>query len=115
MYVSVCLHQLSISKLFLIEMYFQTNTYQMVVVTHEEESFVLFSYGDTQWGNESFVGFISPKTKFMVPGPGSRPLAILDIETSSNVGDPGIYAYRVDQESIIDPSFRFKGKFNIHA
>ena len=86
----------------------------MVVITDGEQAFVLFSYGNIHWGNGSFIGFISPNTIFIFPGPGRRPQAIQDKATSSNVGVPGLYAYRVDQDSIIDPSFRFKGIFKIY-
>ena len=84
------------------------------MVTEGEQSFILFSYGDIQWGDGSFIGFISPNTKFSFPGPLRRPQPVQGIETASNVGVPGLYAYRVDQDSIIDPNSRFKGKLRIH-
>ena len=85
----------------------------MVIVTVGGASFVLFSYGDIQWGSGSFVGFTSNVTIFIVPGSG-RP-AILEIEDFTNVGITGVYAYRVDQERIEDPSYNFKGRLNIHT
>ena len=72
----------------------------MALVTDGKLSFVLFSYGDIQWESGAFAGFNYGNT-FSVPG--SQSSAIEDIETSSNVGVPGLYVYRVDQEYVIEP------------
>ena len=85
----------------------------MVLVTNGNQSFVLFSYGNIQWGTGSFIGFISPNTNFSFPGPERRPQNILGLGTSSNVDVPGLNAYRVDQEMIIDPILIVKGRFQL--
>ncbi len=40
--------------------------------------------------------------QFSLPGSGTRD--VLDLDTCSNVGVPGLFVYRVDQSSIIHPS-----------
>ena len=71
----------------------------MVLVTDGEQSFVLFSFGDINWGPSSYIGFIFPEVRYRIPGDN----AILEIEATSNVGIPGLYAFRVDQRNIIQP------------
>ena len=60
----------------------------------------MLSYGDIEWGSNSVnVGFNSGNTSYILPAP---------IQNFSNVDFPGLYVYRVDQESLRYPSQRFR-------
>ena len=85
----------------------QTNSFQVVLVSDGQLSFVFFSYGDIQWGGNAFIGFnLGERRNFSVPG--SQTASIVDVETRSNVGVPGLFVYRVDQVNVIEPG----GSFN---
>ena len=80
----------------------QENTFQVVIATDGQRTFVLFIYGVIEWGSAN-IGFNAGDgvRSFMLPGaltPQSR-----DIEEGSNVGRTGTYIYRVDRCSILGP------------
>ena len=64
---------------------------------------MIFLYGDIQWSNGSTtIGFNSGnQEQFLNVFINSE--NFLDIESTSNVDIPGIYAFRVDQDVIIEP------------
>ena len=93
--------------------HFQNSTFQVVAVTDGDLSFSLFSYGDIQWGEGENIGFRSLDRDFYVPG--AFTAATVDIKKTSNVGVPGLYIYRVDQESIIEPRFNYTGESKVHT
>ena len=80
----------------------QENSFQVVIATDGQRTFVFFIYGDIEWGFAN-IGFNAGDgvRSFMVPGALSSDS--LDIEEGTNVGRRGVYIYRVDQCSIIDP------------
>ena len=80
----------------------------MVLVTDGDRSFVLFSYGDIQWSGGANIGFNSGNNSYMLPN--SLTSAIKDVDTSSNIGVPGLYIYRVDQESVEEPTYNYTSK-----
>ena len=77
----------------------QTNTFQCVLITDGTNSFVIFLYADNliQWslGNAQ-AGFNAGDGEFHFTISGSQTPAIVDIETTSNIGVPGKYLFRVD-------------------
>ena len=81
-----------------VSLYLQHNTFQVVLATDGEKSFVFFIYYDIQWGSGG-VGFSA--------GDGVRSftdsLASEALDHGSNVDIPGVYAYRVDLPTIISP------------
>ena len=79
------------------------NTYQTVIATDGNETFVLFLYEDVQWGNPyTTIGFnAGDGVRSFTP---SLPDSVKNVETASNIGIPGTYIFRVDQESIMEPS-----------
>ena len=89
----------------------QTNTFQCVLITDGTNSFVIFLYADDliQWsfGDVSNVdaqaGFNAGDGEFHFTINGSQTPAIVDIETTSNIGVPGKYLFRVDNETIFTP------------
>ena len=79
----------------------QENTFQVVIATDGQRTFVFFIYDDIEWGFAN-IGFNAGDNvrSFMVPG--ALSFDSVDIE-GSNVGRRGVYIYRVDQCSIIGP------------
>ena len=77
------------------------------MATDEEMTYVLFLYGDIQWSKGGYynetarIGFDS-RTSYDLPQADSDD-TILDLENMSNIGRPGIFAFRVDQEAVILP------------
>ena len=89
----------------------QTNTFQLVLATDGNSSLALFLYLDDgiQWttgddgggtnglgGTEAQVGYDAGDSIDYYTVPGSMTPSIVDIETTSNVGIPGMYIFQVD-------------------
>ena len=79
----------------------QENSFQVVIATDGQRTFVFFIYDDIEWGFAN-IGFNAGGDirSFMVPG--ALSFDSVDIE-GSNVGRTGVYIYRVDQCSTIGP------------
>ncbi len=71
-----------------------------------QRSFVIFVYDDIQWinGGSALAGINGGDGVRSVTVPGSLSLSIMNIMTTSNVGRPGVWMYRVDTPDIINPS-----------
>ena len=80
----------------------QDNTFQVVMATDGEKSFVFFIYTDIQWG-EGGVGFDAGDRRRGFNLFGSRTGATQNLEEFSNVGVEGVYAFRVDLQNILSP------------
>ena len=78
-------------------------------MTDGELSFALFSYGDIQWDDGAFIGFESAIICFDITK--SSKFNTLELETTSNVGIPGLYIFRVDQTEVIEPIINETGNF----
>ena len=78
------------------------NTFQAVLATDGDLSYVFFIYCDIKWGAAE-IGFNAGDgvTSFRIDA--SLMPATRDIEIGSNVGIPGVYIYQVEDE-IIEPS-----------
>ena len=89
----------------------QTNTFQCILITDGTNSFVIFLYADNliQWsrGIASTVdaqgGFNAGDGTRHFTIEGSQTTAIVDIETTSNIGVSGTYLFRVDDATIATP------------
>ena len=87
----------------------QTNTFQCILATDGIYSFAIFLYADNliQWslGDESEAhaqaGFNAGDGVRHLTIGGSQTPAIVDIETTSNIGVPGKYLFRVDDTTIV--------------
>ena len=91
----------------------QRNTFQVVLITDGNCSFVTCLYADRriQWstadpsggGTHALAGFdAGDETRFFsIPGSGTP--AIVDIELESNIDVPGQWTFRVDLEIIVEP------------
>lgn len=88
----------------------QTNTFQCVFVSDGEITFALFQYGDglMQWIQAddkvvAEVGFTDDKlNKFVVPVSSTRDMLLLDYLGNTEI--PGVWAFRVDVESVSAPT-----------
>ena len=73
------------------------NTYQVVLMTDGETSYVCFLYEDIQWGEGASIGFNAgdgTNRSFTVPGALTN--ETLELANRSNIGRPGVFIYRVD-------------------
>lgn len=77
----------------------------MVLATDGNMTFVLFLYQEIQWGRErTTVGFNSGDlTRFYNLPESLVGDLVLNLDMISNVGIPGVFAFRVDQDNIILP------------
>jgi hypothetical protein len=97
----------------------QRNTFQVVLITDGNCSFVTYLYADRriQWttgdasggegglgGTPAQAGFDAGDETRFFSIPGSQTPAIVDIETTSNIGVPGQWTFRVDLDKINEPS-----------
>ncbi|XP_063969190.1 protein mesh-like [Lytechinus pictus] len=89
------------------------NSFQAVLVTDGRYSFAIFNYGDINWttgtlsggnsltglgGTPAQVGFNAGDGENYYSVSGSRTNSIVDIETTSNIGLPGRWVFRIDSE-----------------
>ena len=88
-------------------LYLQVNTFQIVIASDGEMTFVLFLYGDIQWYSSvsTLIGFYS-RTGISYSFPQEILNNLLNLESLSNIEHPGIFAFRVDQDSgiLLSPS-----------
>ena len=85
--------------------FIQLNTYQVVIATDGSETYVLFLYRDVQRSRaRTNIGFNAGDgiRGFNLPRPFGRS-DYQDITNSSNVGIPGSYYFRVDQDILRQP------------
>lgn len=59
-------------------------------------SSAFFLYGDIQWGEAAQIGFNAGDGISSLSLPGALTEDTVNIEEQSNVGHPGIFAYRID-------------------
>ena len=84
-----------------------TSTFQCVLVTDEILSFVIFLYADGEilWPDENSglvqVGFNAGDGVNFAVVPASRTPDIINIDTTSNVGIPGVWIFQVNEERIV--------------
>ncbi len=81
----------------------QINTFQVVLATDGNLSFVICLYAEVQWGSGAQIGFNAGDGMNSFMTPAALTSATVDVDGSSNVGETGIYAFRVDQEAIEEP------------
>ena len=86
----------------LIFLHMQANTFQVVLSTDGQMSFVFFLYFDIQVG-EAVIGFNAGDGVRSFTLPGSLTNATQEVEEGDNTGIEGFYAYRVDLTEIVVP------------
>ena len=79
--------------------YIQVNTFQTVIASDGEMTFVLFLYEDIQWSNNNTrIGFDSG-TGIGYNLPQEILNNLLNLGNLSNIERPGIFVFRVDEDS----------------
>ncbi len=73
-----------------------TNTYQVVLMSDGQRSYVCLLYSRIQWGRRAQVGFNAGDGTRSFTVPGGLTGATLYMESLSNVGRPGLFVYQVD-------------------
>lgn len=91
----------------------QANTLQVVLATDGSVSFVFFIYLDIQWGGPTQLGFNAGDgtISFMLLE-AFNTFAVLNLESTSNIGIPGCYIFRVDTPQILQPDGKLKSSVN---
>ena len=104
----------------------QTNTFQSILVHDGSTSFTIFHYASDmfnmsliQWttgdasggrcglgGAAAQVGFNAGDGRRFISVPGSWTRDIIKINSTSNVNDPGVWIFRVDEGNITGPPER---------
>lgn len=74
----------------------QNNTYQTVLMTDGETSYVCFIFEEIQWGGGAGVGFNAGDGNRSLTVPGALTSETLELGNHSNIGRPGVFIYRVD-------------------
>lgn len=97
------------------------NTFQAVIASDGSRTYVLFIYEDIQWPS---FGSLSTVTIGFNAGDGTRSYTlpesfssndILNLESTSNVGRPGTYIFRVDQDSALNGQLYYFAAGSINA
>ena len=86
------------------------NTFQCVLASSESESFAIFLYTNLQWttgdnsygddglgGTEALAGINAGDGVNSVTIPGSHTPNITNLVSTSNVGDPGVWIFKLGQ------------------
>ena len=75
------------------------NTFQAVLATDGNQTFVMFLYEDIQWASLiTTIGFNAGDRSQSITLPEFLTTeGILNLENTTNVGIPGVYIFRVDQ------------------
>ena len=82
----------------------QANTFQVVLATDGSVSFVFYIYIDIQWGGPTQLGFnAGDGINSFTLSEAFNTFAVLNLESTSNVGIPGCYIFRVDTQQILRP------------
>ena len=68
------------------------NTFQVVLTADNSQSYILFLYGDLQWGEDAQIGFSVGGGQF----PFSLTEDATNVEHLSNVGIPGVFVISLD-------------------
>ncbi|XP_037706510.1 sushi, nidogen and EGF-like domain-containing protein 1 isoform X5 [Choloepus didactylus] len=92
------------------------NTFQIVLITDGNVSFTIFNYESIAWttgmhassgGNAAGLGGIAAQAGFNAGDgqryfsiPGSRTADVAEVETTTNVGVPGRWAFRIDDAQV---------------
>ena len=94
----------------------QTNTFQCVLATNGTKSYVIFLYADLQWaapnqcnGNGVCTPIANPAQAGFSAGDGMRYFgvngsgtdAVVSLNSTSNVGLPGVWIFQVDGDQVL--------------
>ena len=85
----------------------QTNTFQAILAVSGDQTFIIYLYADNliQWSQSgrALAGYNAGDGIASYTIPGSLTEEIINIDSTTNVGVPGMWVFRVDQEQLILP------------
>ena len=84
----------------------QRNTFQAVIATDGSATYVLFLYRDIQWSSgRTTIGFnAGDRVRFFnLPDATLVFDAVFNLDNRTNSGRPGVFMFRVDQDTILQP------------
>ena len=85
-------------------MHLQLNTYQVILTSDEVSTYVLFLYRDIQFGNSfTSIGFNAGDGERGYNFPTNLHGGLFNLASNSNAGLSGVYMFRVDQNTILEP------------
>ena len=76
------------------------NTFQVWLGSDRRVSFVVFLYGDMEWGENAQIGFNAGDFVRSFSLPESLTADTVDIELRSNINEEGVFVFRVDSKSL---------------
>ncbi|XP_078061976.1 alpha-tectorin-like, partial [Mustelus asterias] len=103
----------------------KVNSFQTVLITNGFQSFIILNYGDIQWttgtasggsaqtglgGTAAQAGFNSGGSTHYFSIPGSQTSEIINIDSTSNVQQPGCWVFRTDMFSVLGGCI-YNGRF----
>ena len=87
--------------------YSQTNTFQAILAVSGDQTFIIYLYADNliQWSHSgrALAGYNAGDGIVSYTIPGSLTEEIINIDSTTNVGVPGMWVFRVDQEQLTLP------------
>ena len=88
--------------------FLQKNTFQCVLAVSCNQTYVIYLYADglIQWsdiGDRALAGYNAGDGVTSYTIPGSQTSEIINIASTTNVGHPGVWVFRVDMENLVLP------------
>lgn len=82
-------------------MAWKLNTLQAVLATDRILTVVMFIYNNIEWGGGAQIGFNAGDGHAFFKLPGALSDETINMDENSNVGEPGVFVYRIDSKYII--------------
>lgn len=67
-----------------------------MLATDRIQTVAMFIYDDIQWGGQAQIGFNAGDGYAFFKLPGALSDQTLNIDENSNIGEPGVFVYRID-------------------
>ena len=82
-------------------MAWKLNTLQAVLATDRILTVVMFIYNNIEWGEGAQIGFNAGDGHAFFKLPGALSDETINMDENSNVGESGVFVYRIDSKYII--------------
>ena len=76
------------------------NTLQAVLATDRVQTVAIFIYDNIQWGEQAQIGFNAGDGHASFKLPGALSDETINMDENSNVGERGVFVYRIDSKCI---------------
>ena len=71
-----------------------------MLATDHIQTIVVFSYDDIEWGERAQIGFNAGDGHAFFMLPGALTDETINMDENTNVGEPGVFVYRIDSKCI---------------